>query len=159
MNEHGFHHVLFKFDNAKTRFGACWYLNGNAVKISLSQPVCRINTLERCTDVILHEIAHAIAGKAAGHGPVWQTAALKIGLKNPKTCSSHLDTEIPRGNYNAYCAKCSETRPIAVRTRAPMADTVYNCPTHRSPITWLSFHQNLAQELAKTQVKALDRAN
>lgn len=158
LHEHGLGHVPFEFDRAKARYGACWYRGGKAVKISLSEPMCQVNTLERCTEVILHEIAHALAGRAAGHGPVWRATARRIGLANPKTCASHHDTEVPRGNYNAYCAGCSETKPIAVRTKAPKPDTIYRCLTHRLPIVWLPPHRDLAQELAKTQVRGLDFA-
>ena len=31
------------------------------------------------TDTILHEIAHAIAGVEAGHGPAWKAVAQRLG--------------------------------------------------------------------------------
>lgn len=150
MNEHGLGHVPFEFDRAKSRFGACWYRGGKATKISLSEPMCRVNTIERIREVILHEIAHALAGKAAGHGPVWRSAARNIGLVNPKTRCGHEDTVSPVSPYNAFCSACSNEKPIAVRQRAPKPVT-YRCPTHKTAIVWLP--------AGKTLVSALDRAN
>ena len=39
------------------------------------------------TDTILHEIAHAIAGQNAGHGPQWKLVAESLGA-TPKACVS-----------------------------------------------------------------------
>ena len=34
---------------------------------------------EQIRDTVLHEIAHAIAGREAGHGPLWKVTARRIG--------------------------------------------------------------------------------
>ena len=34
---------------------------------------------EEIRDTVLHEIAHAIAGPEAGHGPLWKATARRIG--------------------------------------------------------------------------------
>jgi len=36
---------------------------------------------EEIIDTILHEIAHALCGPGAGHGPVWQAMCVRIGAK------------------------------------------------------------------------------
>src|SRR5690606_30442239 len=41
-----------------------------------------LNSEVDVTDTILHEIAHALAGYDAGHGPVWQTMCRRVGA-NP----------------------------------------------------------------------------
>ena len=36
---------------------------------------------ELVTEVILHEIAHALAGPEAGHGPEWKAIAIRLGAR------------------------------------------------------------------------------
>lgn len=33
-----------------------------------------------CVEVIFHEVAHAIAGEEAGHGPEWETACTRLSI-------------------------------------------------------------------------------
>lgn len=156
MNEHGLGHVPFQFDRATTRFGVCRFkrASGSAqwqvICISISEPLVRINTLERCLDTVKHEIAHAKAGLSAGHGPVWRAHARMLGIK-PERCASHEDTEVPLGNYNGMCTDCSPVKPIAVRTRAPKPDSKWTCKIHKATIAWLS-----AAEVRLIQRNALD---
>ena len=48
------------------------------------------------TDTILHEIAHAIAGANAGHGPVWKAVAKRIGAA-PRARAEEKDEECEHG--------------------------------------------------------------
>src|SRR5690625_5271673 len=56
----------FEFDGASTRFGLCHF--GRKV-ISVSEPLVLLNAEPECRETVLHEIAHALAGPRAGHGP------------------------------------------------------------------------------------------
>ena len=61
----------FQWDSAKRRAGACKY---SRKTITISRHYVALNLSERPDDVIdtiLHEIAHALAGWSAGHGPKW----------------------------------------------------------------------------------------
>ncbi len=44
---------------------------------------------EQVRDTVLHEIAHAIAGPEAGHGPLWKATARRIGATpRARACES-----------------------------------------------------------------------
>ncbi len=73
-------HVLagwsFEFTNAKTQAGLCNYRKRT---IYLSRVFIKNADDHQIRMVILHEVAHAIVGHRAGHGPVWQRKCLEIG--------------------------------------------------------------------------------
>jgi predicted SprT family Zn-dependent metalloprotease len=71
----------FVFDSAKQRAGLCNYSDH---KISLSKYIVEYHSIDQSEQVILHEIAHALAGKSAGHGPNWKITAKSIGYKAEK---------------------------------------------------------------------------
>ena len=66
----------FKWNNRSTAFGLCSYPDRT---IQLSKLLCDVNTEETIRDTLLHEIAHALVGVQAGHGPIWQAQARAIG--------------------------------------------------------------------------------
>ena len=73
------HHLSlwrFQFDNGRTRAGSCQY--GTQV-ISLSYEFAKHAPAEEIHDTILHEIAHALVGKAHNHDDVWRAKAMAIG--------------------------------------------------------------------------------
>lgn len=71
----------FVFDSAKQRAGLCNYSDH---KISLSKYIVEYHSIDQSEQVILHEIAHALAGKSAGHGPNWKKLAKDIGYRAEK---------------------------------------------------------------------------
>jgi predicted SprT family Zn-dependent metalloprotease len=71
----------FVFDSAKQRAGLCNYSDH---KISLSKYIVEYHSIDQSEQVILHEIAHALAGKSAGHGPNWKSLAKSIGYRAEK---------------------------------------------------------------------------
>jgi predicted SprT family Zn-dependent metalloprotease len=68
----------FRFDDAYRRLGACRY---SLMTIQLSRRIIPLNEDAEIDDTIRHEIAHALAGKKAGHGPVWQHYARAVGAR------------------------------------------------------------------------------
>lgn len=66
----------FAFDNAKRRAGLCDY---TARRISVSRYLAQRYDDDEIHQVLLHEVAHAIAGPRAGHGPRWKRAADELG--------------------------------------------------------------------------------
>ena len=66
----------FQFDNGRKRAGSCQY--GTQV-ISLSYEFAKHAPAEEIHDTILHEIAHALVGKAHHHDDVWRTKAIAMG--------------------------------------------------------------------------------
>lgn len=82
MQEHGLGAQWeFVFDSAKQRAGLCNYTD---YQISLSKYIVAYHSLDQSEQVILHEIAHALAGKSAGHGPNWKRQAKAIGYRGEK---------------------------------------------------------------------------
>ena len=73
------HHLArwrFHFDNGRTRAGSCQY--GPQV-ISLAYEFAKHAPAEEIHDTLLHEIAHALVGKAHHHDDVWRAKAMAIG--------------------------------------------------------------------------------
>jgi predicted SprT family Zn-dependent metalloprotease len=82
MQEHGLLSPWeFIFDSAKQRAGLCNYTDH---QISLSKYLVEYHSLDQSEQVILHEVAHALAGKDAGHGPNWKQIAKSIGYRGEK---------------------------------------------------------------------------
>lgn len=98
MDEHGLVEWELVFDRARRRAGACRYRD---LTISLSAPLTRLHEPEHVTDTVLHEIAHALAGPRAGHGPRWRATAVAIGA-SPERC---LAEDVPRieGRWLGVC--------------------------------------------------------
>lgn len=72
----------FAFDRARKRAGACDF---RARRITLSRLITAAATREQMRQTVLHEIAHALAGHAAGHGPAWLREARRIGYRGGRT--------------------------------------------------------------------------
>lgn len=71
----------FGFDNAKRRAGLCSYTER---RITISKYLVSIHSIDESRQVMLHEIAHALSGKAAGHGKKWLQTAKAIGYRAEK---------------------------------------------------------------------------
>jgi len=79
-----------------------------------------LNTLEQMCleveDTILHEIAHALAGAAAGHGPHWQAWCRTIGCR-PERCAGEEAAALqkktappaPVPSWRGTCQACGDT--------------------------------------------------
>ncbi|MFC7488321.1 SprT-like domain-containing protein [Knoellia sp. CPCC 206453] len=98
LREHGLEHWNVTTDRAKTRAGVCRFA---ARTISLSAPLTRLHDEVEVRDTILHEIAHALVGRAHGHDDVWRAKAMAIGCSGERTVS----TEAPRveGPWRGEC--------------------------------------------------------
>ena len=62
----------------KRTLGVCYF---DEKVIELSQYFIELNNADEVRDVILHEVAHALAGPGTGHGPVWARTAVRLGAK------------------------------------------------------------------------------
>jgi predicted SprT family Zn-dependent metalloprotease len=115
----------FEFDNAKRRFGRCSY---TYMKITLSKHLVWLNGPEQVRDTILHEIAHALAGSKAKHGPVWREWCIKIGAK-PERCYDSDEVETPKLKYHAKCGACGKEYERARMVRKERKRSCH-CQTH-----------------------------
>ena len=89
MDEHGLHRWTLRFDSAKRRAGLCRY---DTRVISLSRPLTALYSAEEVRETVLHEIAHAIAGPSAGHGPRWRRVAVEIGASGSRCVDADAPT-------------------------------------------------------------------
>ena len=72
----------FGFDTAKTRAGLCDYQKR---RITVSRYLATRFEDDEIHQVLLHEVAHALAGKRAGHGPAWRGVARELGYVGKRT--------------------------------------------------------------------------
>lgn len=110
----------FGFDNAKRRAGLCDYTRK---RISVSRYLSARYDDDTNHQTLLHEVAHAIAGPAAGHGPRWKQVARDLGYVGGTThagetaielapwvgvCpAGHLAHRHRRPTRPASCVKCA----------------------------------------------------
>lgn len=149
MREHGLVGWRFEFDRAKRRAGICRHQQR---VIGLSGPITRLHPEAEVRDTILHEIAHALAGPRAGHGPRWVATARRIGCSGERCVSE----DVPQltGAWVGVCPRGHEVdrhrRPERVllcgRCRnAANPDRVFEWLHHGRPA---AMHPNYLHELA-----------
>jgi predicted SprT family Zn-dependent metalloprotease len=117
MHKHGLGDWRFAFNRAKRTMGLCRHSDR---RIELSIYFVLANDYSTVRDCILHEIAHGIAGLAAGHGPKWRRICQRIGAK-PERCG---DAQMPDGTWWAECPAC---RRRYTRHRRPRRTLRYSC--------------------------------
>ena len=82
---------VFAFDNAKQRAGLCDYTRK---RISVSRYLAARFADDEIHQVLLHEVAHALAGPGAGHGPRWKRIARDLGYEGGTTHHGETATEL-----------------------------------------------------------------
>lgn len=81
----------FAFDSAKTRAGLCNYTSKT---ISVSRYLASRYGDDEIHQVLLHEVAHAIAGTRAGHGPKWKAIAADLGYEGKRLHDGEIANEL-----------------------------------------------------------------
>lgn len=113
----------FRFDNAKTRAGLT---NFTKRTISVSRHLAVLWDDDEVHQTLLHEVAHALAGPQAGHGPRWRRIADELGYVGGRThqgeiasatakwlgvCpSGHEHLRFRKPTRMASCVKCAPGR-------------------------------------------------
>jgi predicted SprT family Zn-dependent metalloprotease len=100
MNSYGLGYWKIELDRSKRRLGRC---NHTHKTISLSIPFIELNDKDEVLDVILHEIAHALAGPGHGHDSVWRQICIDIGAR-PQVYN--ITALVPAGVWQAQCGMC-----------------------------------------------------
>lgn len=93
----------FGWMNRKRTLGLCRY---STMQILLSRGYVDLNNERNVEQTIRHEIAHALAGNGAGHGPLWVSMAYQCGVTDPKAICQDDDLVMEKGRYQATCATC-----------------------------------------------------
>ncbi len=103
MQMHGVEHWTFAWNRRKRALGLCRYTQR---RIELSIHFVRENGEPSIRDTILHEIAHALAGEKAGHGPKWKALCRTLGCK-PERCDKG-EAIMPTGRWRGACPSCAK---------------------------------------------------
>ncbi len=111
MDEHGLEAWTFRFSAAQGRLGEC---REREKLIRLSRRHAVKGAPREVRDTILHEIAHALAGANAGHGPAWKAVANRIGA-TPKARAE--ESEDTREHRQAAKARFRPGMEVSFRTR------------------------------------------
>lgn len=128
--KHGLAGWTFGWARTRRRLGACKY---RQQRIEIAAYYAAHNPADKVLDTLRHEIAHALAGSAAGHGPKWKAIALRIGA-TPTACDASHDTVVKPGDWQATCPACRKTFH---RYRRPKSLTGWRCRcAARAPLTF-----------------------
>lgn len=120
LESHGLIDWGFGWDRAVRRAGLC---NHHTKLITVSRHFGIDASDEEFTQILLHEIAHAIAGAHAGHGSKWRSIARRIGYTGGRTMNwehksvkapwlgacpaGHTTERFRRPSRHVSCARCS----------------------------------------------------
>jgi predicted SprT family Zn-dependent metalloprotease len=101
IKDHNLIDLSFDFDSSVRRFG-CYHTKEK--KITLSRMLTELNPIDEVRDVILHEIAHALAPAKAHHNKEWKEIAISIGCRGTRIYSNRV--VVPKHKYSATCKNC-----------------------------------------------------
>lgn len=77
LKKHNLHWTWkIQWNKSEKHLGQCWF---DQKVIAISVYMLNSSSEAEFKDTVLHEIAHALVGYEANHGPVWKAKALEIG--------------------------------------------------------------------------------
>ena len=118
--KHGLQEWSFEWARTKRRQGACNY---RSKRIEVAEYYAIHNPPEKVLDTLLHEIAHALAGPKARHGPAWKAVAENLG-STPRAYDTCRETVVMPGDWQATCEACNKTYH---KYKRPQSVTGYRC--------------------------------
>ena len=121
----------FGFDNAKRRAGLCDF---DRKRISLSRYLAARYDDDDNHQTLLHEVAHALAGPAAGHGPAWKRIARDLGYVGGTTHQGETAIELA-----PWVGTCPAGHVVYRHRRATRATSCARCARQYDPahlLTW-----------------------
>lgn len=117
LDRHGLRQVYVSLTHrASRRFGAAIHRYGQPWELRLSAKLVVLNEEAQVRDVILHEVAHLLAGHAAGHGPRWQEVCRRIGAR-PERCYDAAVVARPPAPLALVCPGCHRRQDVYRRSR------------------------------------------
>ena len=130
LKANGLRGWTFGLTGTKRPLGVCKY---RAKRIEIAEFHARNNPPSTVLDTLRHEIAHALAGPAAKHGPAWKAVAVCLGA-TPRACDDSPETVVTPGDWRATCLTCTKTYH---RYRRPKSLSGYRCRCDaRSPLVF-----------------------
>jgi predicted SprT family Zn-dependent metalloprotease len=128
---HGLGGWTFRFNRRKLSMGLCRY--GPRV-IELSVHFVERNGPRLVRETLLHEVAHALAGREAGHGPVWQQMCRRVGAR-PERLS--FEADMPEGRWRATCGGCGRHHHRHRRPKHLRGWYCMYCGPQRGRLEWV----------------------
>lgn len=125
MRLHGLRDWQLTFEWTLDYYGCCETVEKT---IYLSEQFIEVCDASSITDVVLHEVAHALVGDEHGHDAVWKAKAREIGAK-PHRHLNHI-----AGRYQAKCSGC---RYLHHRHTRPPAKQEYKCNICQSRLKYV----------------------
>ena len=98
FQQHGLVNYSFGFDRAIRRAGLCNY---SQKRITISRHLVEAGDMHVVEQVLLHEIAHALTGQAAGHGKIWKAKASELGYLHQRIDGTPLAKQVAK--YKGIC--------------------------------------------------------
>ena len=98
FQQHGLVNYSFGFDRAIRRAGLCNY---SQKRITISRHLVEAGDMHVVEQVLLHEIAHALTGQAAGHGRIWKAKASELGYLHQRIDGTPLAKQVAK--YKGVC--------------------------------------------------------
>ena len=98
FQQHGLVNYSFGFDRAIRRAGLCNY---SQKRITISRHLVEAGDMHVVEQVLLHEIAHALTGQAAGHGKIWKAKASELGYLHQRIDGTPLAKQVAK--YKGVC--------------------------------------------------------
>ena len=104
---------------ATRRFGQCRY---STKAIGLSRKLVALNDEATVSNTIRHEIAHALAGPNAGHGPLWRAQCAVTGARPERCYNADQVIGVPPA-WRFVCEVCGATGTRQRKPSRPMLHT------------------------------------
>lgn len=108
----------FEFIENHSRVGMCSYTKKT---IYVSSYFLALTPDKEIQDTVLHEIAHALAGPKAKHGPDWKKVAKEVGARPQRTSVGAISSATPK-----YSGACMKGHTFVRNRKSPTA--TYYCP-------------------------------
>lgn len=104
LADHGLTGWRVKLSNIMTKtYGIC---DHGKRELRIAGRIAAINPAAETRNTIAHEVAHAIVGHGAGHGPAWKRACRETGAR-PVRC--HQANTVPTAHrFRGICEACGE---------------------------------------------------
>ncbi len=103
MAQFGLGDWAFGWNRRKRSLGLCRYRER---RLELSIHFVYANDEAQVRETIRHEIAHALAGERAGHGPLWKSICQRVGCQAVR-CDQG-EAVMPKGRWVARCVTCGK---------------------------------------------------
>jgi len=113
----------FKYNSRKRALGVCKY---TTKEIQLSRVITEHADDDKVLDTIRHEIAHALAGSAANHGPEWKRWARTVGCNPSRNGEVNKETREVLNTKIKYVMVCPKGLIVNTYYRKPNSNTLIN---------------------------------